>query len=654
MADARWSHNGTILQVSIPLADNSIHYTSYAAAKFVSKDDRLYVIEVTIDNLAETGTGSKTIELWASYAVQENFNLEGLSSGPHTFRSVQRADNTGRGALDSVYIGAQTGIPGDTCSFDVIDVSVKEIDHGSNVDGVKYFPYTNLNYQELSSNVVSTYALGNIQPNADFGESDTSSAGTDNSGWEWPVHQNSYEIVNGQLNVLDAGPHVVVSKFNVPPGVVVRFRYTVNDPAIQGISFFGSTTNPVTAVPHPFSVGTHEVVFANPFAGNTSVFGIFTNGAVANNIIQDISVEMAWRIPEDELYGFLPDPATTNQMRISEDDGSYTLIAGTRGANGFYFGDMYMEEFVEDSATTQHILSPSLANAPIVAPAATTNVCESIFAMQGVGSRNFTFFNTANFYVTQSSIDLNFDTGVVTLLSGTPVDYGAYEVLPGSGVWRLWIVETSQAVPTVGALVAGPSDGTGINYAGDGTSSVFYGGLQVEYVAEIPSSYIQSIGGSATLRNEDLGIINAPRNVNGGNYTLEVEAWHPAVTGSQFRILANIYKDAANDTSLLLNNPTQGATASAKHGSISSVSFTVNPVPAVMSFQKTRIESSDDASEVYLYVDDVLQDTKAIALNHQYGTGTLPVYLGLFGNPANRLHCYRPIKNIRITERLTP
>lgn len=577
VSNPRWSHDGTKLQLSIGAGDATTHYASYAASEFVSTDGRLYEFKIDIENFVETGTLGKTIELWSSFATQTNFNVEGKPSS-FTLRAVQRADNTGIGVFDSVYIGAVTGSPGDTMSFDVVSVSIREIKHGANVDGVKYFKTFNLNYDgdlvgpSSTARKVET-APTNLQmlANPEF-DIDNTLDGTDNTDWEW-TGIGTMQIRNGvatQIGNFATGRQfyqdalnkqtwvTIIPRGNIK-GLVFKFEYRINTGVLDvtdptPIRIFNNVSTDIYGNLFSTATGVDHVYYVAPATdtniGDVVEFNLTQAGVDPNLEIEYVRMTVANELPVGNANGTWQELARTNLHNNSENSAATWVALASVQETGQTrvtpVGIKSNPRWVLNTISSTHgVFGTTAATGGVTV----TNLANVVIS--GMIKSDQRYIGIVNGLVIPQT-KATFDTQTKQFLNlGSAVVQASYMEL-NDGWWHIFVhyanVANTNAFPYM--LCSNIND-VSTAWTPAGTEYIEVMGVQVEDSVAHPSTYIQSDAGAATTRNQelldyDLGAIAANE-----DYQNIVGSMFPYWTNlgasfGSFALIASDYRDANN------------------------------------------------------------------------------------------------------------
>ena len=210
-----------------------------------------------------------------------------------------------------------------------------------------------------------------------------------------------------------------------------------------------------------------------------------------------------------ESLGLLIEEARTNLIQDSESFSSWTVQGSTQttaasitAPDGTAGG---VQEFTESSVSEAHRIFTSKVTGSIPCT-------HSIFVKRGSGLR-YPYFSSDNTSGARKSIAFNLDTGIVT---GDTVDFSnTFVIQYPNGWYRIGATITDDGVGNalhIWGFAEDTNSGFSLPYLGDGTSSFYFWGAQMEVVtvssvgAEFVSSYIPTSGGSAT-RSADVAEI---------------------------------------------------------------------------------------------------------------------------------------------------
>ena len=209
--------------------------------------------------------------------------------------------------------------------------------------------------------------------------------------------------------------------------------------------------------------------------------------------------------------GLLIEEARTNLVPHSEEfnDSYFTTARASVTANAALApdGTTTADELVENTDNNSHLIRFDDA---VVSG---TTYTMSVFAKAASGDRRLKMvFNTHNSGFAFSQAVFRLDNGTV---SNTSCDNATIEDF-GNGWFRCTATETATATTSAARFILHINDTSGSTYTGDGSSGLYFWGLQVEAGA-FPTSYIKTTGASAT-RNADvatMGPVVAPLKTTG-------------------------------------------------------------------------------------------------------------------------------------------
>lgn len=677
VTDPRWSHDGTKLSLSIGAGDASLHYTSYAASQFVSTDNRIYELFIDIENFTETGTLAKSIELWTGFNSNETFSVEGRT-GSFTLRTTVRADNTGRGVSDSIYIGAQTASPGDNMSFDVVNVSMREIAHGANVDGVKYFNTFNRNYETViagtsDANLVSAAPSGlQMLANPEFDTNQSGSFG-DDTLWEW-TGSGTMEISGGvakQIGNFGTGRDFYQDTLNkntwiaqVPrsniKGLVFKFEYKiksgvldVTDPnAIRVLGNIGEDINgevfsTTVGVDHVYYVATDLITSI----GNAAVFELTRAGVDPNLEIEYVRLSVAGTLPE--LKGVWSESARTNLHNNSENSAVTWQPLGSAQETG-----QNRVTPVGIKANPRWILAVTNSiHGVFGTTAATGGVTVTNLAnvvISGMIKSDQRYIGIANGLVIPQT-KATFDTQTKQFLNlGSAVVQASYVDL-NDGWWHIFVhyanVANTNAFPYM--LCSNIND-VSTSWLPAGTEFIEAQGVQVENSVVNPSTYIKSDAGSATTRNQellnyDLGAIAAPEDYENIVASMYMYWDNRGAASGTYSVSASDRRDANNYD--LVGGRSSGSdsdpTYAINHGGLPQAALRGTPF-AQYAFTRNSIDTNFDRTPVsrrFLAHSDGVEYSNLDPVNRILAAAARTLNVGHFNGTLNS---FGPVKDVLV------
>ncbi len=429
-SSSQWeiSSGGLVADASVPAA----------ASKQNAVVGRLYAVIYTIANVN-------------AFAIPTFGGVALISNLIGTHISVIRALTT-FGFIPTSGIGAGT-------TYD--NISIKEIQHGTNVDGVQCFP--TLNYNKVTSNVIGTLAApvgAEIQQLADpnFLIDNTTSDGT---GSDWLWSSSEWSITSNALRTAGFAK-VVKTRLTYEVGTYIRVKWTVNNPL--GNMFLGSHIFPLIA-------GSHDVIVRVPSTpGDLTI----QSGAAAPNI-SNFEITPITQIPEDFLLGHLPEEAATNDAEYSHD------FSTAR------------------DAIWSPIVNITKGTTPIVCPDGITRTTNEFIAsgVNGIMRQTVTAgINSRNF-----SCQLQRKTGDGTGTIEITVDGTTWVDITSQLIADVWV-----SVDTGLAAVTNPSFGIRIGTSGN-TIYIDEGQCEATFYA---TSFIENLTTGSTTRTDEVSIYELP------------------------------------------------------------------------------------------------------------------------------------------------
>jgi hypothetical protein len=151
-------------------------------------------------------------------------------------------------------------------------------------------------------------------------------------------------------------------------------------------------------------------------------------------------------------------------------------------------GTANAEKLMETTAiTSQHIIQQ------VITPVATTPYTFSVYVK--AAERLYVLVGLSGGGMGDVYIGVNLLTGEITSTLGSPQYYSVSNA--SNGWWRISCTKTTTSTATMGARIWMTPDGTNSAYTGDGASSIYIYGAQLEATA-YPTSYFLTTTASAT------------------------------------------------------------------------------------------------------------------------------------------------------------
>jgi hypothetical protein len=269
-----------------------------------------------------------------------------------------------------------------------------------------------------------------------------------------------------------------------------------------------------------------------------------------------------------ESLGLLIEQSSTNLLTYSQlfnnaiwnNNGGSVSINTTAGIAPD--GTQTANLVTESTGTTEHHIAESFTFS------ASTAYTASIYIKQVYGSRNIRILFYTNSAIDQATVIFNPSTGAVVsaaTASGSMTAVSATATLLGNGFWRFTLSGTTSATAGSGAVRYQMMSGTTASYTGDGWSSLFYWGAQLEALA-FSTSYIATTSAQVT-RAADVASMTGTNfsswyNISEG--TLYAES--SSITTNTYAYIANLSDGGTGVNELALR------IESANYGGVSVVS----------------------------------------------------------------------------------
>jgi hypothetical protein len=180
---------------------------------------------------------------------------------------------------------------------------------------------------------------------------------------------------------------------------------------------------------------------------------------------------------------------------------SVNLTAINANAVPLYDGRIVADELVEDSSVgVGHLVSRQW-----VPPGVSEDLCGSVYVRRGVGSRNAAVLlrQTIAAVVYDVWVNVDLSTGTIVSSALTSANWtneaGGVEDM-GGGWYRIWVAGTTTGTATAMQIHVRLGSGTSVSYTGDGVSSIYAAGMQVDR-GLTPGDYVATT--SAALDTPD-------------------------------------------------------------------------------------------------------------------------------------------------------
>lgn len=182
---------------------------------------------------------------------------------------------------------------------------------------------------------------------------------------------------------------------------------------------------------------------------------------------------------------------STNLLTYSEqfDNAAWTKGGSSVTANNTPApdGNATADKLVEDTSSATHYTTGSAS--------VTTGLSYTVSCYIKANTRQSAVigFLATNSAFALTQVLVNLTNGVTSVLSGTPTAYGAVAV--GNGWYRVYVTQTSTATAT--GVVGLYTYNNALSYTGDGTSSIYLWGAQLEQNT-VPSTYLATTSSAIT------------------------------------------------------------------------------------------------------------------------------------------------------------
>lgn len=304
--------------------------------------------------------------------------------------------------------------------------------------------------------------------------------------------------------------------------------------------------------------------------------------------------------------GLLIEESRINNLAYSED---FTNTSGWTPAQASVVsasianpsGVLLSSELIENSTTNLH----SVQTASGFSFISGTSYTYSVFAKQGSGTRllNLRPSSTATF---AANAVFNLQNGTVSSTALGTASIRSY----GNGWYRCSVTGTAGATSSTGLVCFLVSTGTTINYQGNGTSSIYLWGAQLETGAFL-TSYIPNVATGTTTRNADVATMTGTNfsswfNASEGTFKVQCQTMNfAALRGiyaagdptKAFAAAEVIFANYAATSGNLTDNVLAGGVAQA--GMIPTKTQTINTTTKnVFAYKLNSFAGSTDAGTV--------------------------------------------------------
>jgi len=292
----------------------------------------------------------------------------------------------------------------------------------------------------------------------------------------------------------------------------------------------------------------------------------------------------------------LLEPVSTNLITYSED---FSNAAWTKGNSTITLnsttspeGLVNASKLTEDTATSSHRVEET-----VTVSSGATVTC-SVYAKKG--ERNFLLLFESN---STDGAYFNLDTGKFVKVDGTPVDYNIQDLK--NGWYRCSIVVTVPSTSCRFQIYMTQTSSTS-SYTGDGSSSIFIYGAQVEELSYV-TSYIPTSGATVTRAAEtcdDAGNASTFNSEQGILYT-EIAALADSITNRGISISSG---SSANRVIIYYTNVSNGVQYNVIVGSVNQASGYV-VISDITNFAKIAIKFKANSFALWINGSSVLTDT---------------------------------------------
>lgn len=199
-------------------------------------------------------------------------------------------------------------------------------------------------------------------------------------------------------------------------------------------------------------------------------------------------------------------------------------------------GTTTADTFIEAAATAQHIIQQ------VSTPISGRDYTMSVYAK--ANTRRYVLVGLSGGGMGDMYVGVDLVTGLLTSTLGSPTAYSITSA--GNGWWRISATKTSSSTGSMGARVWISPDGISSSYAGDGTSSIYIWGAQMEYSAA-PGDYIPTTS-VAVKSSKGTNTLYTANVVGISGNTIQVNTQQHLITTDSSNNLYQIFPSYVNTT----------------------------------------------------------------------------------------------------------
>lgn len=622
-SDATWSSGN----INISTTNGSVQYIGLSDIESIN--GRLYAVTITVENFVDSGTGAG-IRLYGGYAGE----LSTAIQGDGTFTFVLRANNAGHvGELPYFYIDYFGGTVGLDC--DITHWSIKEVAHGSNVDGVKYFDKRNPMYVSPGlitslhepANYVPIYNIGSYFTLMANPEMEGSGAAYLTDDWCSTTSGTLPELSGGKL-IMNGS--VLTNPLKLPVGQRVRLSWSyTGTPDIFNIA----ATIDILSYPKTHTIDVDIMSESNLYISDTGI-GDTEVDYFRYEVLYDLDAEPQGLIAEQQVTNITPRSHGTTYAEWTKTNVTVG-VANTTVGNILF---QSVREIAVDGLHSMYDAGISFNNSDytfkfFVIPDGRTWVWGRIT------SSGYQYFNCSG----------NGSVGVL----GEGVDHASCELIDSVNNVYLCKMTLLNRASGPDSFNVGLATGDTVNgYLGDITKGAYVSGIDCQELAA-ETSHIQTEG-VATQRNKDLAIYELPDSISDSDtndFVITGEFAPPFDTADlndgTDKFLLHV-GNTGRYVTLLFENAEGGKLTLRKKLVIAQDTTTTTTFVAGTAYKfAARISSTQGLSLFINGVAEGVTNSNTANIDMLTGTGTgTSIVVGADFNGLN--HANIPIKNVRV------